>query len=230
MIAKLREKEKAIKLRKGGLSYGEILKQIPVTKASLSLWLRNVKLSKKQQNRLREKSLAGLSLGAKVKKENRILKTKQIKKEAIREIGKIDKKQLWLIGVALYWAEGSKQKEHNPSVRVEFGNSDDQMIQFYLKWLKEICNLNNEDLDFRIDIHETADSEKAKRHWSKITNFPLNKFQKIFYKKHKINTKRKNIGKDYHGLLRINVKKSTDLNRKIAGWIEGICKQAEKLT
>ena len=226
MIAKLREKEKAIKLRKKGLSYGEILKQVPVTKASLSLWLRDVKLSKKQQDRLTKKSLAGLSLGAKIKKENRILKTKKIKKKAIKEIGRIGKKQLWLIGVALYWAEGSKQKEHNPSVRVEFGNSDDQMIRFYLKWLKEICNLSSEDLDFRIDIHETADGEKAKRHWARVTNLSLDKFQNVFWKKHKVNTKRKNVGKDYYGLLRINVKRSTDLNRKITGWIEGICKQS----
>jgi len=32
--------------------------------------------------------------------------------------------------------------------------------------------------------------------------------------------KRKNIGKSYYDLLRIKVKGSSDLNRKIQGWIE----------
>lgn len=224
MIAKLREKEKAIKLRKKGLSYGEILKQVPVTKASLSLWLRNVKLSKRQQGRLIKKSLAGLSLGAKVKKENRILRTQQIKKEAIKEIGKIGKKQLWLIGVALYWAEGSKQKEYRVSELVSFANSDPKMILIFLYWLQNFCAVENKDIAFYIYLHETADGEKVKKYWSKLTGLPLSRFQKIIWKKHKVKTIRKNIGEDYHGLLKITVKKSTDLNRKIAGWVEGICK------
>lgn len=56
MIQKIEEKKKAIELRKQGLSYREILEQIPVAKSSLSLWLRSVGLSKKQKQRLTEKN------------------------------------------------------------------------------------------------------------------------------------------------------------------------------
>jgi hypothetical protein len=225
MIAKIEEKKKAIELRKKGLSYSEILKQVPVTKASLSLWLRDIRLSKKQQDRLVKKSLSKLNLGAKIKKEKRILKTERIKKKAVKEIGKIRKRELWLIGIALYWAEGSKQKKHNVSQGVEFGNSDPEMIKFYLNWLKDCCGIASEDIVFYIYLHKTVDGEKVKKYWSQITELPLNRFQKIIWKKHKFKTIRKNIGKDYHGLLKITVKKSTDLNRKIAGLIEGIRKQ-----
>jgi len=37
------------------------------------------------------------------------------------------------------------------------------------------------------------------------------------------NKYRKNQGKDYYGLVRVKVLKSTDLNRKISGWIKGVC-------
>jgi len=222
MIEKIKEKKRAIQLRKRGLSYSEIIKRLPVTKTSLSLWLKDIRLTRAQQNRLRKKSLTKLNLGAERKREKRLLKTEQIKEGAIKEIGKISKREFWLIGIALYWAEGSKQKKYNPSVRVIFGNSDSKMVRFYLKWLKNFCNIKDEDINFSIYLHETANGKRAQRYWSKITNFPLNRFSNIIWKRHKIKTRRKNVNLDYHGLLRIIVKKSTNLNRKIQGWIEGI--------
>ncbi|MDD3728951.1 MAG: hypothetical protein PHH50_01355 [Candidatus Pacebacteria bacterium] len=56
MTQKIKEKEKAIKLRKKGLSYNDILKEIPVAKSTLSLWLRDVGLSKRQRQKLTEKN------------------------------------------------------------------------------------------------------------------------------------------------------------------------------
>src|SRR3989338_516629 len=48
-------KEKAIRLRKKGLSYKEILQKIPVCKSTISLWVRDVVLTKEQHKRLWEK-------------------------------------------------------------------------------------------------------------------------------------------------------------------------------
>jgi len=222
MILKLKEREKAIKLRKRGLSYSEILKQVPVAKSTLSLWLRNVGLTKKQRQRLTEKKILSQQKGARAKREQRIRLTKEIKRKAIKEVGEIDKKALWLIGTMLYWAEGAKQKENNPSQKVKFSNSDPLMIKVFLKWLQEICKIPLKDLNFEIYIHNTADIEGAKKYWPDILNIPKEKFQKIRLKKHKIKTIRRNIEENYHGLLNVTVKRSTNLNRKISGWIEGI--------
>lgn len=41
MISKIEEKQRAIELRRDGLSYNEILKLIPVAKSTLSVWLKN---------------------------------------------------------------------------------------------------------------------------------------------------------------------------------------------
>ena len=63
MIEKTQEKQRAITLRKQGLSYNEILKKVPVSKSSLSLWLRSVGLAKEQKQRLTEKKLTSMKRG-----------------------------------------------------------------------------------------------------------------------------------------------------------------------
>lgn len=225
MILKAKEKEKAIKLRKRGFSYSEILGKIPVAKSSLSLWLRNVGLTKRQRQRLTQKKLAAVLKGAQAKRNYRLAVTEKIKNKARSEIAKLSNRELWLIGATLYWAEGAKQKEHNVSQKVKFSNSDPKMIKIFLKWLQSICKIPKSEIYFRVSLHETAADKlkEVQKYWSNVTGFPIKNFQKIYWKKHKINTKRKNVGKKYFGLLNIYVRKSTNLNRKILGWIEGIC-------
>jgi len=71
-MVKLKEKEKAIKLRKKGHSYSQILEKIPVAKSTLSLWLRSVKLAKRQKQQLTQKKLAAAFRGAMKRREQRI--------------------------------------------------------------------------------------------------------------------------------------------------------------
>ncbi len=222
-MSKLEEKEKAIKLRKKGYSYSEILKEVLVAKSTLSLWLRSVGLAKRQKQRLTEKRKIAQKRGWQARINKRIEITEKIKDLAKKDIAKINKKELWLIGVILYWAEGSKQKSNNVSARVSLGNLDPKVIKIFLKWLYEICEIALKDIDVRIHIHETGDELRAQNYWSKITNIPVSKFSNTIFKKHNPKTNRKFDNKNYYGLLRIDVKRSTNLNRKISGWIEGIC-------
>ena len=225
-MPKIQEKEKAIKLRKRGFSYSEILKEIPVAKSTLSLWLRNVGLAKEQKQRLTERRLDAALRGAKVKKNQRLAITKEIKEKAKGEIGKLSKRELWLIGTALYWAEGSKQKDHNVSQVVKFSNSDPIMIKVFLRWLQDVCKIPKSEISFRIALHKNTKNRlnKVQKYWANITSFSTSNFQKIDWKKHQVNTKRRNIGEKYFGLLNVYVRNSTNLNRKIEGWTEGIYK------
>ncbi len=220
-------KNKAIQLRKSGKSYSEILKNIPVAKSTLSLWLRSVNLTKRQEQKLTLKKLQACWRGGEVKKINRIQKSKEIIDQAAMEIGEMTGRDLWLAGIMLYWAEGSKQKETNVSVGVKFSNSDPKMLFFFIMWLKKFLKVSDNEIVFEIFIHESYKEKENDfiSYWSKILNYPVSKFDRVYYKKHNIKTKRKNIGENYHGQLAIIVKKSTLLNRKIIGWIEGVSKQ-----
>ena len=227
MQAKTEQKNKAIELRKQGFSYSEILKEIPVAKSSLSLWLKNVKLANSQKQRLTDKKLASALRGSQKRKTDRIKITKEIKDKAQKEIGSLTKRELWLIGVSLYWAEGAKEKNH--SVGIKFSNSDPLMIKLFVKWLLDICEISRDDIYFEIYLHECEKARVAEvtKYWNNITGFSIEHFRKIRWKKNKIKTKRQNIGAKYFGLVNINVKRGTSLNRKIQGWVSGICKYCE---
>jgi len=220
-------KNKAIKLRKDGKSYSEILKYIPVAKSTLSLWLRSVDLSKRQKQNLTLKKLQAAWRGGEAKKRDRIKRSKEIIEQAKMEVDKITRRDLWLLGTMLYWAEGCKEKKYRPGIGTIFCNSDFLMIKLYLKWLKDCLLISEDCLVFEIYIHETYKDniESLRCFWSEKTGFPVNYFERVNFKKNKINGNRKNKELDYHGLLRITVRKSSVLNRKIAGWIEGVCTQ-----
>ena len=55
MIKKNQEKTQAITLRKQGFSYNEILNKVPVAKSTLSVWLRDIGIAKRQTQNLTEK-------------------------------------------------------------------------------------------------------------------------------------------------------------------------------
>lgn len=225
MQAKPESREQVVKLRRLGYSYSEILKEVKVSKSSLSSWLRNIKITNLQIERLRSKNSNARNLGSIALKRKRIEKTEAIINKAKLEIGKLDQNYLKVIGAVLYWTEGTKQKEHNPSKELVFNNSDSKMIRIYLLWLKECLQIKQEDIKFEIYIHETYNktAEELSLYWSEVSGFSEGRLSKIYFKKNKVNSFRKNRGKEYNGVLRISVKRSTDINRKVMGWIEGIC-------
>ena len=219
-------KQKAINLRKQGKTYSEILKVIPIAKSTLSLWLREVGLSKTQIQKITEKKIQGQKRGALAQKNKRINKQKNIIELAEKDIKSISNRELWLIGIALYWAEGSKEKEYRTTSRTAFSNSDPKMIMIFIKWVRECLNIPIEDIYADLYIHESHrdNVNNVISKWCEILELPVSFIRHTYFKQNKINTKRKNTGALYIGLLRVNIRTSSDLNRKITGWISGVCK------
>lgn len=218
-MIKEHEKEKAIKLRKQGLSYNEILREVSVAKSTLSVWLRDIGLAKVHKQRLTEKRRLAQEKAQQACRNIRMNHEAEIIKVAQQEVGKINKREFWLIGSVLYWAEGSKQKPNLVSQKVSFNNSDPKMILLFDKWLKEFCERDAESILYSIYIHTTGDVNRAKKFWSELLKTPI---EKVYFKKGSPKTNRKNTGDSYYGLLRIEARRSTDLNRKIKGWNLGI--------
>ena len=219
-------KIRAIKLRKQGFSYSEIIKEISIAKSTLSSWLKEIGLTKSQKQRLTIKKRFGQLRGAMARKNWRIATQQKIYNRVQADIGVLTQRELWLLGVALYWAEGAKEKENRPGSGVKFSNSDPRMIRLFLHWLLVCCNINRNKIYFEIYIHEIYRPQLVgvKKYWASITGFSEENFKNIYFKKHNIKTRRKNSGILYNGLLRVNVRASSELNRKITGWVMGICK------
>lgn len=222
-MSKKNLKNKAIQLRKEGNSYSEILKEISVSRSTLSLWLRSVNLSKRQKQELTFKKLQAAWRGGEVKKRKRIENSKKIIEQAKMEIGRITDRDAWIAGIMLYWAEGSKQKETNISAGIMFSNSDPIMLRFFINWLRKYLNVTRQDMILEIYFHENFKSKQNDfiKYWSNELDFPIEKFDRIYFKKNIIKTKRKNVGVKYHGQINVKVRRSTNLNRRISGWIQG---------
>lgn len=226
MREKTELKQKAIVMRKEGNTYSEILEKIPVAKSTLSLWFHGVGLAKHQRQRLTQKKLEAGRRGGEAKRKLRVAYSNLIKEEARKSVGALSKRERWLIGVALYWAEGTKEKEYRPGIGAEFTNSDHKMIRFYLDWLAGSCDVNRNDIKFEIYIHKNKqlDVDLVRKFWSDSTGYSIEKFEKVYFKKHGIKGYRKNTGALYYGNVRVRVKASSNLNRRISGWFEALSK------
>jgi len=224
MINKVQERVDAIRLRREGKSYSEILEKVPVAKSTLALWLHEVHLAKYQKQRITKKRLDAARRGGKRKKELRMLQTKQILAQASAEIGKLSRRELWLIGVALYWAEGSKEKKEHPGEGVRFSNGDPRMIIYFLRWLQEVCHVSRDAIGFEIYIHRKYIHrlDELRKYWGEVTGFSSKSFATVYLKKHSVKTIRKHADSLYYGQLRIKVIASSVLLRRIEGWISGI--------
>ena len=105
------DKSLAVKMRLQGKSYGQIQALLSgVSKSTLSLWLSNLVMSdtarKKIAIRTRERSLAGLLKRNKNQTYLANKRKEETRETAKAEIENFSNKDLFLIGIALYWAEG----------------------------------------------------------------------------------------------------------------------------
>lgn len=226
MLPKLQEKGMAIRLRKQGYSYPQISRKLNVSESSLSLWLRTVSISTKAKEKINLRFVNAQKAGAEARRNQRMVKVKRIEDEAISQILHAKEIDVFLMGIMLYWAEGSKQGIGDPSQGVEFTNSDPLMCKFFMKWLRDCIFVPEENIIPCVYIHESKKHLKdtAVSFWANQINFPREKLIKVYFTKtvYPRKNKRKNSIR-YFGQLRINVRKSTDLNRRIAGWTKGIC-------
>ncbi|MDB5265803.1 MAG: hypothetical protein JWM39_516 [Parcubacteria group bacterium] len=213
-------------MRKEGKTYSEICNELTIAKSTLSLWLRAVELSKPQEQRITEKRTQAAARGGKARHDTRIKEIEYSNIAGIESIGKLTPRELWLIGIALHWAEGSKQNERSLSAGIVFSNSDYRMVQVFLLWLG-LFKVLDEDIIFELYVHASRkeEIELFKGWWSERLAVPIENLSRIYLKQGNPQTRRTNTEDLYHGLIRIKVKKSTAMNRNIQGLIHGIATQ-----
>lgn len=205
------------------MTYREILERVPVAKSTLSDWLGSVGLAKVQKQRLTKKRREGALRGAARRREIRLQQIHDLTQDARVRVGKISARELWLIAVALYWAEGSKQSDHNVSTGIMLGNSDPRMLKLFRAWLKQ-AGVSDTSMIYELYVHEDrrADTESFKTWWAHEIGVPRRSLNRVYFKRGNPKTNRTNVGDLYHGLLRIKVSISTNLNRQMSAWASAI--------
>ena len=106
---------------------------------------------------------------------------------------------------------------------VAFCNSDPRILRVFLAWLRAL-KIKESDIQYELYVHinRKNDTRTFREWWAKKLGIKVQVLDRVYYKRGNILTKRTNVGDLYHGLIRIKVKASTVLNRRIHGWFEGI--------
>ena len=212
---KKEEKEHARLLRKKGMSLNEIVRELSVSKASISLWVRDIELSEQQKNKI---SAHGRSVESiekrRVNRINNTLKRHRIIIDAAKEnISSLSKQELLLVGTALYWGEGGKTNKGMARI----SNSDPEVIRFMMRFFHEIFDVPSKKFRGHVHTFSHLNAEKAELYWSKVSGIPRGQFYKT-YSKPSIASKGKSDSLPY-GTFQIYVCDTT-IFLTIKGWIE----------
>jgi len=162
---------KAIALRRSGYSYNLIQKQVPVSKSTLTLWLANVPYSPNEivQNRIRGAILNATQWNQKRKRDS----LEKAAREARRDLGKLTKRDLFLLGIGLYIGEGSKTQD-----QVRIVNSDPDVICLAIHWFTKVLGLRKEHFSPTIHLYPDNDPRESLEFWSRVTDIPPSQFGK----------------------------------------------------
>ncbi|MFC8124536.1 hypothetical protein [Streptomyces sp. NPDC057302] len=220
-------RDRARELRRQGRTYNEIRAELGCSKSSVSLWVRD--LPHPEPKCTPEEQRARMNAGLARLRADQDRERRATKQAAAAEIGRLSDRELFIAGVALYWAEGSKDKPYRRAEALQFINSDPNVIRLHLRWLA-LLGVEPDRLTLRVSIHEAADVAAAERHWADVVGVDVRAFSKPTLKKHKPRTTRRNTGDGYHGCLVIYVRQSADLYRRMEGAWYGIVLGAETAT
>lgn len=212
---KKEEKDHARVLRRKGMSLNEIVKEVGVSKASVSFWVRDIELSNQQKKKLsaRGRSVESIERRRVNRINNTIQRHRLVIDSAKEKIKTLSKHELLLVGTALYWGEGGKTNRGMARI----SNSDPNVIQFMMRFFKEVFDVPQKKFRGHVHTFSHLNAEKAERYWSAVSGIPLKQFYKT-YSKPSIASKGKRDKLPY-GTFQIYVCDTT-IFLTIKGWIE----------
>lgn len=202
--------QKCIELRKQGLSYSEIRKQVPIAKSTLNNWLTlaGLTITAEHLNIQSKKRLENHVIATEASRVTRAKKADQEIHRFIQEFKKFLNDPFFVAGIMLYEAEGSK-------TQCVLSNSDYRVMQMFVNFIEKYFSLDRtKNMHFRVYVHETrsSDLEKIKGFWAKKLNISTDNIA-LSWKKNIVTQRREN--PDYVGQLSVVVMGIPYLTRKL---------------
>lgn len=181
-MARILFREQAIKLRLQGYTYGQIKRELGLPKSTLSDWLRNLPLNKKQfklllKSRGHSRDLAREKY-IETRKKQRLTRLKEVFDEQSRNLLPLSEKELFLTGLFLYWGEGDKK--HG---RVTISNTDPRVVKFALYWMTHSLKIPRGKIRVNLHLYKDMNIEESISFWVETLNIPRQQFNKPYIKK-----------------------------------------------
>lgn len=80
-------------------------------------------------------------------------------------------RELFLMGLAVYWAEGSRKSPCN----VQVVNMDHRMLQLFARFLREIVRVDESRIRLDVRVYHGFDKDKARRYWCRALDLKPNR-------------------------------------------------------
>jgi len=166
---KLAERERARELRAQSWTLLDIARELGVSKASVSVWVRDVDFVPRPRNRGHP---AGPKHPMRLKKEAEIASCRE---EAEAWVGQLTDRDLAMYALALYAGEGGKTEG-----ALIFANSNPKLVAVFLRWLRTEFEIDESRLRVGLYLHADLDLDAAVVHWSAVTGIPPEQFHKPY--------------------------------------------------
>lgn len=220
---------KSRKLRSSGKSIKDIAQTLGVSSSSVSRWCSDIKLSDQQikslENKRRDAGVKALTPWIERNKKQKIFDLREQAKLGTQDLGSISKRDLFVLGLGLYWGEGYKRG----SQECGFTNSDPHIIRTVLSWFQICYNIELERISATLTINNLyrEKSERIHRYWIRETGIPKNQFMKPTFIDGYGGSKKN--PETYVGTLRIKVRRGTSLRRRILASIEALAIESPRV-
>lgn len=177
-MAKFREHQQALLLRKQGKSYSQIKIELGLSKSTLSVWLRNYPLSRERINQLRGRSEVRIEKYRQTMQKKRDERLSQYYKEERKRWLPFSSRELFIAGLFLYWGEGGKTLRNQLSIN----NTDPSVLKFVLYWMRIALEIPKDKIQVFLHLYSDMNIKKELDFWSKELNMPINLFTKPYIK------------------------------------------------
>ena len=131
----------------------------------------------------------------------------------IKELKTKEDFELFTLGVGLYVGEGNKR-----GYSAALSNADPQVIKVFLRFLREICRVDESKICAELNLFDDLDVEATIRYWQEVTQIPISRFRKPIVRKSRGGMYQ---NKSAYGTLTIRVC-NTKLRDVILGWCQEV--------
>jgi hypothetical protein len=163
------ERAKARELRAQAWTLVEIANELGVSKASVSVWVRDVDFTPRPRNRGHP---AGPFHPMRLKKEAEI---ERCRHEAETWIGELTDREVTMFVFGLYAGEGNKTQGG-----VGMANTNPLYLKVFVTWLRAAFEIDESRLRAALYLHEGLDIDGATAFWSDLLDIPAAQFTKPY--------------------------------------------------
>jgi len=168
--AKVEARARARQLRAEGWTLAAIAAAVGASKATVSVWVRDVAFDPPPRSRA-----APRRRGPNALERPKADEIAALMDDGRARVGTLSERDLLLVGAALYAGEGAKRDGV-----VHFANSDPRMVRLFCAWLRRFFPIDESRLRVRLYLHQGLDLDAAISFWSDMTGIPQSQFNKTY--------------------------------------------------